>query len=425
KKDGKIFPVEIAINYSEFDGTGYNCSFARDLSAQVQSEEALRESEERYRNLFDQMPDGIYQSTPEGRFVAVNDAFVKMLGYDSKEEVMQLYIPTDLYFSPDDREAINIPLAEKDEPDTTILRLKKKDGSELFAEDHGQVVCDSDGKLLHYEGVLRNITARMQAEEALKDNEELLRDTFESSRDGILVVNQQGKATNFNARFAEMWRIPAELLDKKEDNELLAFVLDQLVDPRAFLQKVQQLYQSSKEDVDTLLFKDGRIFERHSRPLMRQGKISGRVWNFRDVTEHSRSLDALHESEAKYQSIIENSCELIMLTQPDGIISYVSPACKDVLGYDAASLVGKQPWIAHEDDLEKVMEIHNEALKGHSGSGFEYRIVTPAGVTKWVSHSWSPVFSRRRLRMIVSVVRNVAKKKLAEPAAQRAKQHTT
>jgi PAS domain S-box-containing protein len=428
KKDGRIFPVEIAINYSEFDGVGYNCAFARDLTAQVRSEEALRESEERYRNLIEQMPDAIYRSTPEGRFVAVNEAFVKMLGYDSKEEMMKLYIPRDLYFSPEDRDAINIPLAEKDEPETTLIRLKKKDGSEVFVEDHGQTICDDDGQLLYYEGVLRNITDRMQAEEALREKEELLKETIESTMDGILVVNQRGEATHFNKRFAVMWRIPDELLYKKDDNELLAFVLDQLVDPRAFLLKVQKLYQSSAEDKDLLLFKDGRVFERYSRPLMRQGKVAGRVWNFRDITQQKQSENALRESEEKYKSIVENSNELIMLTLADGKVSYLSPACKDVLGYEPEALIGKQPWIFHEDDMERVKEIHYEALKGHSGSGYEYRIVTPMGETRWVSHSWSPVFSDRKLKMIVSVVRNIVKnqpKHSLEEKIEKKKLHTT
>jgi PAS domain S-box-containing protein len=188
---------------------------------------------------------------------------------------------------------------------------------------------------------------------------------------------------------------------------MLAYVLDQLVDPRAFLMKVQMLYKSTEEDTDTLLFKDGRIFERQSRPLTLRGRPSGRVWNFRDVTRQKQSEAALRESETKYKSIVENSCELIMLTQPDGKISYLSPVCQEVLGHDADSLLGKQPWIVHEDDLERVKKIHYEALKGHSGSNYEYRIVTARGETRWVSHSWSPVFSDRKLKMIVSVVRNI------------------
>jgi PAS domain S-box-containing protein len=424
KKDGRVFPVEIAINYSEFDGVGYNCAFARDLTAQVKAEEALRESEERYRNLLEQMPDAVYRSTPEGRFIAVNEAFVKMLGYDSKEEVMELYIPRDLYFSPEDREAINKPLAEKDEPDTTLIRLKKKDGSEVLVEDHGQVICDENGQLQYYEGVLRNITKRIQAEEALKENDAILKETLESTSDGILVVNREGKVTHFNRRFAHLWRIPDKLLEQKDDNELLAYVLDQLVDPRAFLTKVQKLYQSSDEDMDTLLFKDGRIFERHSRPLILRGRIAGRLWNFRDVTVRRRSEEALRECEAKYKSIIENSNELIMITQPDGKISYLSPACKDVLGYEPEALMGQQQWIMHEDDLERVKKIHYEALKGHSGSGHEYRIVTPKGETKWVAHSWSPVFSERKLKMIVSVVRGICKNQ-SKQSLEEKKLHTT
>ncbi len=74
----------------------------------------------------------------------------------------------------------------------------------------------------------------------------------------------------------------------RDDDELIGFVLEQLDDPNAFVSKVKELYQSEREDLDTLLFKDGRVFERYSRPLVRDGDVAGRVWSFRDVSERKR-----------------------------------------------------------------------------------------------------------------------------------------
>jgi len=135
-----------------------------------------------------------------------------------------------------------------------------------------------------------------------------------------------------------------------------------------------------------------------------------------EITERRLAENTLRESEETYRSIIENTLDVIMLTQPDGIISYMSPACKEVLGYEPKDLVGKEPWIINPDDLERVKEVHYQALKGESGSNFEYRINTKTGETKWISHSWSPIFTDDKLRFIVSVLRDITQGKRAEDA---------
>jgi len=141
-------------------------------------------------------------------------------------------------------------------------------------------------------GLERRVQERTEelelANAGMLGNQELLRSTIESTADGILVVDRDGKVAFGNRRFAEMWRIPADLLARGDDDELIGFVLEQLDDPQAFLSKVKELYQSDREDLDTLLFNDGRVFERYSRPLMRGGEVDGRVWSFRDISERKR-----------------------------------------------------------------------------------------------------------------------------------------
>ena len=103
-----------------------------------------------------------------------------------------------------------------------------------------------------------------------------------------------------NQRFATMWRVPADVLDSRQDDRLLAFVLDQLRAPEVFLAKVRDLYgQSEATSLDTLEFKDGRVFERFSMPQKLDGRSIGRVWSFRDVTEVRRQAQALRDSERR------------------------------------------------------------------------------------------------------------------------------
>lgn len=128
-------------------------------------------------------------------------------------------------------------------------------------------------------------TKRKQAEAKIENSLSLLRATLESTADGILVVNNEGKIVSFNQKFVDMWRIPESVIASHDDNQALAYVLDQLKDPEVFLDKVRELYsQPDTESFDALEFKDGRLFERYSRPQLIGGKSVGRVWSFRDVT---------------------------------------------------------------------------------------------------------------------------------------------
>ena len=131
----------------------------------------------------------------------------------------------------------------------------------------------------------------------------LLTATLDSTADGILVVNTEGAIMQSNSRFAEMWLIPQGLLDRRDDNEAISFVLDQLLYPELFIAKVEELYANPEAvSDDTLRFKDGRVFERHSRPQRVDGRVVGRVWSFRDVTDHHRLLDEL-EHQAFHDSL--------------------------------------------------------------------------------------------------------------------------
>lgn len=139
-----------------------------------------------------------------------------------------------------------------------------------------------------------------------------------------------------------------------------------------------------------------------------------------DITERRSAEAALRESQEKYKSIVDNSTDAILLTCPDGKIVYASPASKEVLGYEPEELLGYTKWITHPDERERVRPTHRSALSGESGSHFEYRICTKDGNSKWVSHSWSPIYDDNKFTMLVSVIRDITEHKQVEETLRRA-----
>ena len=130
------------------------------------------------------------------------------------------------------------------------------------------------------------IVQRKKAEKEQKLSLSRLQATLESTTDAILVVDSDGKTTASNELFAKMWKIPVDIINTRDDDKALAYVLDQLKNPDSFIQKVKALYADPEaESFDTLEFKNGRIVERYSQSQKLDEQIIGRVWSFRDITE--------------------------------------------------------------------------------------------------------------------------------------------
>jgi|GEM_PF-701072 len=168
---GETFDALVYSALAYHDGRVSGLSgFILDVSERKLAERSLRESEEQYRQLIETMTDGVYRSSHEGKFLEVNPAMVKILGYRTREELLAIDIKSDLYFAPGDRESA--ALEEKLE-EMAVFRLRKKDGAEVWVEDHGRHVIDEQGNIRYHEGVLRDVTERMRAEEALRQAQKL------------------------------------------------------------------------------------------------------------------------------------------------------------------------------------------------------------------------------------------------------------
>jgi PAS domain S-box-containing protein/putative nucleotidyltransferase with HDIG domain len=174
---------------------------------------------------------------------------------------------------------------------------------------------------------------RKRVVEELRIQDMQLRTILESTGDGIIAVDQAGSVIKTNQKCASFLNIPSELLERGSEGAFLTYVFGQLAEPGAFLEKVRALHQSAAEDFDTILFRDGRIVESYSCPLLSEGVLHGRVWSFRDITGRKQAEEALRDSESKYQFLAESMADVVFMLDLNLTTTYVSPSIERMLGY--------------------------------------------------------------------------------------------
>jgi PAS domain S-box-containing protein len=215
KKDGSKFIGQV---YSTIFKDLYGHEKTSVIIFYVHTQKQLKASEELYRTLIERMNDGVYKSTHDGRFIEVNPALVAMFGYSSKDEMMALNIPETFYYAPEEHQE----LTEKEiKGELLQYKVKKKDGSPIWVEDHGWYTYDEDGNILTHEGVLRDISARYQAQKALEESEERYRTFIESTTDMVFLKDENRKYLVINTSLANFFERPIEDVVGKDDFELL------------------------------------------------------------------------------------------------------------------------------------------------------------------------------------------------------------
>ena len=290
------------------------------------------------REIIGTMADVLFVCDREGRIEFANAAAERVLGYPADSLVGQQFQ--------------GLLVTGEDDPFGESFRRRSIRNMErrFTASDGRQVdlMMSLAPVIQHGEpaGVVilgRDMREQKDAEREVRKAVALLESTLDSTTDGILVVGGGGRVLTYNNRFAEMWHIPAHLLETSDDDRgLIDAVLDQLLDPDHFLRTVDTLYaQPDAESFDLLEFKDGRRFERYSIGRAVEGMAHVRVWSFRDVTARFAAEAALRESELRYRLLFEQNAAGVCVTEASGEIVDCNLTFSTMLGYPRQELIGR------------------------------------------------------------------------------------
>ncbi|HEY8516150.1 MAG TPA: PAS domain S-box protein [Candidatus Binatia bacterium] len=263
--------------------------------------------------------------------------------------------------------------------------------------------------------------ATVPAPAALDPSADLLRSVLDSTFDGILVVDAEGTIVTYNKRFAEMWQLPDDVLASREEKRAVSHAMRMVDDQDEFVGKVTHLYENLEaESYDVIRLRDGRIFERYSKPYRLGGKIRGRVWSFRDVTQQREAEEQLRVSERYYRLITENARDMVSILGVDGTLRYVSPSHKEVLGYAPEELVGvDMRTLIHPDDVAKAEAALDEiARTSHPVPPIELRLRHANGSWRILESVGSNLLHDPLIAGVVSHSRDVTERRRAEQRAQ-------
>ncbi len=189
RKNGEEFPKEIVLNNGMYYGRKVVFAMARDITERVNVLEALKESEDKYKSLANQIPLGMYRTKTDGQLVYANPTLVKILGYKSVKELLRLNV-RQLYANPDDR---NNQLKKSKKPSGEIqseFQLKKKTGELIWVKDNSRLLFDKEGNPEYFDGILEDITERRCSEIALKESEANLKAIIENTLESIWLVDR-------------------------------------------------------------------------------------------------------------------------------------------------------------------------------------------------------------------------------------------
>ena len=301
KKDGTIFPIELSVTpLRDVNGKIVaHIGISTDITERKKFITDLMEREEKYRTLTYNLNVGVYRSTPgkNGMFIEANPAFVKIFGFRSKSELERWKV-VDLYPDPLERNNIEKKLASKGFILNEEIKLRKKDGTIFVASLSTTTAKDESGKIIHYDGIIEDITERKAIDEQLIESHDRYESIFDGAADGIIYSDRKGKILSVNSAFTKLIGIKKADLIGKYGIQLAK----QLLPKKAMLKNLKfftKILKGKAINKFPIEF-NNRILEYYTPE--QKGK-PGVTIMARDVTEENKTRDKIELHQKNLQTL--------------------------------------------------------------------------------------------------------------------------
>jgi PAS domain S-box-containing protein len=422
RKDGILRWLEIWHSEIEYQGAPAIQFVIMDITERKEVEAALRESEARYRSLFDSVPIALYRTTPEGQIIDTNPAMVEMLGYPDRDTLLTVNA-ADLYTEKTVREQWERELREKGVLRDFEVQLSRFDGQYLWVVNNSRVIRDSEGTALYYEGALQDVTQRKEVTEAY-------RQIVDASPVGLVILKDSHIVFS-NQLFCDIIGYSREELLAMTTEELYITVFKD--DLEAVLNRARERLAGATS-LPPIQFrarhKDGttRWVEGTSRRIEYQGKPALQVALI-DITERKAAGEAMIESETKYRTLFETMAQGVVYQNNTGEITSANPAAERILGLTLDQMQGRTSvdprWrTIHEDGSDFPGEAHPAMVALQTGEKVHdvvMGVYNPVEeTTRWIKVNAVPQFrdGESTPYQVYTTFDDITERKQAEKALQ-------
>ncbi|KQC06259.1 MAG: hypothetical protein APR62_08120 [Smithella sp. SDB] len=384
---------------------------------QKQAEEELRQSEEKYRTIIENIKEGYFEIDLAGNFTFFNDSTCRCLGYSRKELIGINYKK---YTDKENAKKLFKAYNKTYKTGTTSRLLEyeiiKKDGTKRQLEGFVSLQKDSSGSPLLFRGTIRDITERKQAEKKLKESEERYRALFDRSLDIIYTIDFNGNFIDANATALKRFGYTREELPSVN----VASLMDE--DQLPYALKVMQEIKKNGVQKDLLEIKlrhkDGTpiYIETKGSAVISNGKAIAIQSIARDITERKAAEQKLLQSEKYFKEITENSSDIIIITDEKGDIKYCSRSIERFSGYTPEELIGKSGFtFIHPDDLERAVNDYSKAiLSKDSAIPNGFRMIHKDGSERYLEGLGKNLLDNPDVAGFIMNVRDATESKKAE-----------
>jgi PAS domain S-box-containing protein len=303
----------------------------------------LRESEERYRSLFDGVPIGLYRTTPDGQVLDANLAAVQMLGYPDREKALEVVSTADVYVDPEERARWQALMEREGVVRDFEEQVRRSDGSVIWLRDTARAVRDEEGQVLYYEGSLEDITERKQFQEEIRRQKDYFEALFLNNPVAVVTADMEANVVSWNPMAEELFGYtPEEALGRNLD-ELVASDSSLWAEATGYSDQVLKQGQGQVRATTRRTRKDGSLVdvELLALPLILAGERAGFCVIYHDISERKRIERELRRQKEYYEALFLNSPVAVVTADANGNVVSWNPMAEKLFGYTPEEAIGR------------------------------------------------------------------------------------